>query len=116
VHALTTGLLAMIVTAGAIAASDKPTVSFRDLDADGDGRISVTEAGASRRLIREFTTVDTNRDDYVSEREFAAWVSAQADIDNPHETAARELRNALEPWNVIERPQAAIEPRALRRW
>jgi Ca2+-binding EF-hand superfamily protein len=109
VHALTTGLLAMIVTAGAIA-SDKSTVSFRDLDADGDGRISVTEAGANRRLIRDFTTVDTNRDDYVSEREFAAWVSAQADIDNPHETASHE------PWNVIERPQAAIEPRALRRW
>jgi Ca2+-binding EF-hand superfamily protein len=116
VHALTTGVLSLIVTAGAIAASDKSTVSFRDIDADGDGRISVTEAGANRRLIREFTTVDTNRDDYVSEREFAAWISAQADIDNPHETASRESRNVSEPWNAIERPQAAIEPRALRRW
>src|SRR6476620_11290638 len=101
------GFLSAVVAAGAVAMTQKSTVSFADLDKDGDGRISVAEATAHRKLSRSFVTVDVNRDDYISEREFLNWVDSQA--TSSHRSS--EPRLELE-----DREQAAILPPRTERW
>ena len=49
------------------------TGNFKDLDADGDGRVSTTEARSHSGLNQGFRSADTNGDGYVSETEFDAW-------------------------------------------
>ena len=44
--------------------------NFKDLDANGDGRVSTTEAQAHAQLNQGFRTADTNGDGYVSQTEF----------------------------------------------
>ena len=105
-QSLLVGAMTAVLTVGAVALTQK-TVSFSDLDKDGDGRISVTEATAHRKLSRAFPQVDVNRDDYISEREFRDWVDSQS----------RSADNKSEPQHVEEsRAQAAIPAPQTTRW
>ena len=54
-------------------ASSMGTGTFKDLDANGDGRVSTTEAQSHAQLNDGFRTADTNGDGYVNETEFNAW-------------------------------------------
>ena len=47
--------------------------NFKDLDANGDGRVSTTEAQSHAQLNEGFRTADANGDGYVSQTEFDAW-------------------------------------------
>lgn len=61
-----------VFTAGAVLAqsgSSKP--DFRQLDANGDAQISVTEAEQHRPLLEQFTALDANNDGLLSRMEFA---------------------------------------------
>jgi hypothetical protein len=72
------GTLALLLVTAVHAADQRRRVSFTDLDTDGDGRVSVVEANASPKLSRAFASADQDRDDYISEREFQAWVDSLA--------------------------------------
>ena len=106
-QSLLVGAMTAVLTVGAVALTQKTTVSFADLDKDGDGRISVTEATAHRKLSRAFPEVDVNRDDYVSEREFRDWVNSQS----------RSADNRSQSRLVDDsRVQAAIPAPQMTRW
>ena len=106
-QSLLVGAMTAVLAVGAVALTQKTTVSFADLDKDGDGRISVTEATAHRKLSRAFPQVDVNRDDYISEREFQDWVDSQS----------RSADNKSEPQLVEQsRAQAAIPAPQRTRW
>jgi Ca2+-binding EF-hand superfamily protein len=56
-------------------ADDKPDAStsgdvFKSLDADGDGKISKSEAESSQSFAGSFDRLDGNRDGFVTKREF----------------------------------------------
>jgi Ca2+-binding EF-hand superfamily protein len=68
------GSLALLLMTAIQAADQKRRISFGELDKNSDGRVSVTEANASPKLNRAFAEADRDRDDYISEREFQAWV------------------------------------------
>jgi Ca2+-binding EF-hand superfamily protein len=72
------GSLALCLVTALHAADEKRRISFGELDKNGDGRVSVTEANASPKLNRAFATADQDRDDYISEREFQTWVDSLA--------------------------------------
>ena len=59
-------------------ASSMGAGTFKDLDANGDGRVSTTEAQSHAQLNEGFRTADTNGDGYVSETEFKAWTPAES--------------------------------------
>jgi len=54
-------------------ASSMGAGNFKDLDANGDGRVSTTEAQSHAQLNEGFRTADANGDGYVSQTEFDAW-------------------------------------------
>jgi Ca2+-binding EF-hand superfamily protein len=72
------GTLAVLLMTAIQAADQKRRISFGELDKNGDGRVSVTEANVSPKLNRAFAEADRDRDDYISEREFQAWVDSLA--------------------------------------
>ena len=72
------GSLALLLMTAIQAAEQKRRVSFGELDKNGDGRVSVIEANASPKLNRAFAEADRDRDDFISEREFQAWVDSLA--------------------------------------
>src|SRR4029077_3680140 len=46
---------------------------FSSIDKNGDGRVSQAEARANADLSSAFSTLDTDRDTYISEMEFGKW-------------------------------------------
>jgi Ca2+-binding EF-hand superfamily protein len=48
------------------------TVTFESLDADKDGRVSLTEAAADKATTERFSSADKNADGYLDAEEFAA--------------------------------------------
>ena len=60
--------LALLVST-AVIAGDK--ISYKDLDADQDGKISPEEAAASPALTNQWTTLDANADGMLDQAEFA---------------------------------------------
>jgi Ca2+-binding EF-hand superfamily protein len=76
IGALTLGLLS---TAAIAADGDKmkdgatqAAVTFESLDADKDGRVSLTEAAADKGTTERFSSADKNADGYLDAEEFAA--------------------------------------------
>ena len=55
--------------------------NFKDLDANGDGRVSTTEAQSHAQLNEGFRTADANGDGYVSQTEFDAWAPTATPAD-----------------------------------
>ena len=72
-HSLAILCSAALLSTAALA-EDKPSTKdpdmFGTLDADGDGKISKTEATGNEDLARNFDTLDGNSDGYVTKREF----------------------------------------------
>ncbi len=62
----------LLAVAGLAAAQDRPPPSFESLDANKDGRISVSEARKDPRVAARFAAADTNQDGYLDRAEFSA--------------------------------------------
>jgi hypothetical protein len=70
----------VLASASALASADDmgtSSVNFSDLDANGDGRVSSTEASNHSQLNQGFRSADSNGDGYMSEAEFNAWSAEQ---------------------------------------
>jgi Ca2+-binding EF-hand superfamily protein len=82
------GLVVAGVAFSANAADDMKT-GFKDLDANGDGKLSSAEVSSQSMLSRDFKTIDSNGDGSVSESEYAAWSAKSpgpADTTEPKPT------------------------------
>jgi hypothetical protein len=64
-------------------AGDMKAKSFKDLDADANGKLSTAEVASLSDLTRDFRTADTNADGSLSEVEFQAWSSNQKPAQLP---------------------------------
>jgi Ca2+-binding EF-hand superfamily protein len=99
------GLLALLAVCSTYAA-DGRRVSFEELDKNADGRVSVTEAAASPKLNRAFSSVDQDRDDYISEREFQVWVDGLAAVKI----------SQISSFDTAPPDMVRLEPRRTERW
>lgn len=63
-------ILALLVAVPLAAAQQATSKSFRDLDVDNDGRISLAEAEKDADVSRAFLSADVNKDGYLSREEF----------------------------------------------
>jgi Ca2+-binding EF-hand superfamily protein len=68
-------LFSAALLATAALADDKPAASsagdvFKSLDADGDGKISKSEAESNQSFAGSFDRLDGNKDGFVTKREF----------------------------------------------
>ena len=99
-------VLALLVVCSTHATDQRRRVSFGELDKNSDGRVSVTEASASPKLERAFGTVDQDRDDYISEREFQVWV----------EGLETGKTSQLDAWDTARLDMVRIEPPRAERW
>ena len=82
------GVLVAGVAFGANAADDMKT-GFKDLDANGDGKLSSAEVSSQSTLSKDFKTLDSNGDGALSESEYAGWSGkspAPADTTQPKPT------------------------------
>ena len=72
-------LFGFVVAAMAFAANadDMMKTGFKDLDANADGKLSSAEVKSQTMLSRDFSTIDSDGDGYVTETEYASW-SAKA--------------------------------------
>lgn len=70
--------MALAVAALSVHAGDSVTgpLGFKDLDANGDGRLDTAEAARHHHLKDNFGAVDSDGDGYISERDFALGVPA----------------------------------------
>ncbi len=57
-------------------AQEKRTLTWADLDTDGDGRLSRTEAANVDALVQAFDTADTDSDGQLTPEEYSAYVSS----------------------------------------
>lgn len=64
-------------------AGDMKAKSFKDLDADANGKLSAVEVASLSDLKRDFGAADTNADGSLSEAEFQAWSSSQKPAQLP---------------------------------
>ena len=85
-------------------ASSMGAGNFKDLDANGDGRVSTTEAQSHAQLNEGFRTADTNGDGYVSETEFNAWTPSAMPAEPA--TPASEPATPATPSDPATTPQA----------
>jgi Ca2+-binding EF-hand superfamily protein len=53
-------------------AQNAPQMSFEQLDANKDGRISVSEARKDKVVAARFAKADANQDGYLDRKEFAS--------------------------------------------
>jgi Ca2+-binding EF-hand superfamily protein len=68
-------LFGLVVAAMAFSANagDDMKTGFKDLDANGDGKLSSAEVQSQSMLSRDFKTLDSDGDGFVSESEYAGW-------------------------------------------
>lgn len=64
------------------AAVNADRAGWGSLDADGDGRLSASEAASDARLKAGFAALDRNRDGYLSDVEYRAFKRDSAEDDN----------------------------------
>ncbi len=73
------GSVALVLVSSAAFASEgaktdgvaHAAASFESLDADKDGRVSLTEAAADKSTTEHFSSADKNADGYLDAEEFA---------------------------------------------
>ena len=83
------GLVVAAVAFAANAGDASMTTGFKDLDANGDGKLSSAEVSSQSMLSRDFKTLDSDGDGFVNETEYAAWSAkspAPADTAEPAPT------------------------------
>jgi Ca2+-binding EF-hand superfamily protein len=56
--------------------SELKPIAFSAMDANKDGKVSLTEARADPELYAEFSMLDTNQDGFLTPAEFSAWPRA----------------------------------------
>ena len=66
----------IVVTGIAAAADQEPPAAgaetvFKSLDRDGDRRVSKSEATGNRMLTEHFAVADSDKDGYITEREYS---------------------------------------------
>jgi hypothetical protein len=78
-------LSALLLATFAVAATagDTKAKSFKDLDADADGKLSAAEVASLSDLKRDFRAADSNTDGYLSEAEFQAWTGSHRPAQQP---------------------------------
>ena len=52
-----------------------PAPEFGELDLDGNGRIDSSEARGYKLLANDFRMADSNRDGFISRREYERWAA-----------------------------------------
>ncbi|NMR24364.1 hypothetical protein HH219_02170 [Pseudoalteromonas sp. NEC-BIFX-2020_015] len=62
-------LLFLMISATVLAA--QLNVKFAKLDIDSDGKISLLEAKKNMALFKQFSDLDDNQDEHLSEQEFS---------------------------------------------
>ncbi|MEH6395030.1 hypothetical protein [Pseudoalteromonas sp.] len=62
-------LMFLIISATVLAS--QANVKFAQLDTNADGQISLLEAKKNDALLKQFTDLDDNNDEFLSEQEFA---------------------------------------------
>jgi len=73
-------LIGVVAAAAAVAAyaADPMSQSFKDLDANTDGKLSSAEVSSQSTLSQDFSAIDADKDGYVSQGEYDAWKGAQS--------------------------------------
>lgn len=82
-------VLGIFAVAGANAQTTAPTAqkpkkdkdNFKEMDKDNDGKLSKAEvdAGDRKHLQKNFTTIDTNKDMFITKDEIKAYKAAHKD-------------------------------------
>ena len=67
-------LTLLLATASSPAYSVSKPASFKLLDANKDGYVSLTEAKADKKLQAAFTTIDKDYDSRISDKEYMAYI------------------------------------------
>ncbi|HLB83713.1 MAG TPA: EF-hand domain-containing protein, partial [Steroidobacteraceae bacterium] len=83
------GLVVAAVAFAANAGDASMKTGFKDLDANGDGKLSSAEVSSQSTLSKDFKTLDSNGDGALSESEYAGWSGkspAPADTTEPKPT------------------------------
>lgn len=73
-----------LLFSGTVASADLP-MTFEELDTDGNGYISHSEAGASKDLTENWQTIDKNADNQLDIKEFSTFV-AEGRLTPPEES------------------------------
>jgi hypothetical protein len=60
---------------------------WKDADTDGDGKLSSTEANANAGLSASFTTIDSNKDGFVTMDEYRTYYASTASQGETHAAA-----------------------------
>ncbi|MBB1302103.1 MULTISPECIES: hypothetical protein [unclassified Pseudoalteromonas] len=68
---LITAFSLMFLVISATVLASQLNVKFAQLDTDSDGQISLLEAKQNNTLLKQFTDLDDNNDEQLSEQEFA---------------------------------------------
>ena len=69
--------IALLATSAMADEAAKGGMSFTQLDADRDGKVTSTEAAGSAELSSAFKTSDANGDGALSKSEYDAWLTTQ---------------------------------------
>jgi Ca2+-binding EF-hand superfamily protein len=78
-YAQTPAKVGSTTTAPSSTAPKKDRDNFKEMDKDGDGKLSKAEVDGSDRkhVIKNFATVDTNTDGFITKDELKAYKSAR---------------------------------------
>jgi hypothetical protein len=72
--------MALAFAGGALAQGKSGPADFGAVDQNRDGKVSKSEAQAYSELNAQFSTLDADRDSYLSQTEFGKWKPAPASI------------------------------------
>lgn len=78
-------LSGLLLTSVAVAATagDMSAKSFKNLDANADGKLSPAEVASVAGLKSDFRAADSNADGYLSQAEYRTWSSDHGSPDKP---------------------------------
>lgn len=89
---------------------DTSSSAFTKLDADGDGRVSATEAANNTQLAGVFSQADADKDGYLSRDEFKAANNAKAGTGTDTTAPKTQSDTTLPPDSSTTTPQSDTTP------